>query len=422
MTESKVPRGLLIFIPTYNEADNAERLYKEIKALNISGDILFMDDNSPDGTGSILDSIACNDPAVKVLHRSGKSGIGSAHYEGIKYSYEKAYDMLVTMNCDFTHTPADILRLLDAVKGFDLAIGSRYMQSGSLPGWNPMRRFLTLFAHFMTWLCLGNRYDASGAFRIYNLKRIPKSIFESVKSQSYSFFFESLFILTRNGFSLNEIPIVLPARTYGHSKMSFFEAAKSFRYLIRLTLEDRLNPGRFHIGRPIDRLNEDLLDDQNWTPYWERKSEALGFVYEIIAAIYRRFIIRPNLERTVKQHFPFSSVLMHAGCGSGQVDVGLHEFYSIKAVDISYSALDLYSRNNPKAWRIEQDDILALRQNGNEFDGIFNLGEMEHFEREKIGKILKEFSRFLKNSGKVVIFWPHRWTVSVLLLGYCTIS
>ncbi len=407
---------ILIFIPTYNEAENVKNLYKEIKALGIEADILFMDDNSPDGTGKILDEMAKNDSGVKVIHRSGKLGIGSAHAQGIQYAYDHGYKKLLTMDCDFTHLPADIPRMLTASKDGDVVVGSRYLQDNSLPGWNPLRRFLTYFAHFLTRVCLGNHFDASGAFRVYDLQKIPMGIFQIVKSKSYSFFFESIFILTKNGFSISEIAIVLPSRTYGHSKMNALEAFKSARYLMRLTLENSLNPGRFRIGRAPDSVNEALKDEQNWAPYWERKEEAAGFFYEMVATIYRRCVIRPNLERFLIKHFPPGSKLLHAGCGSGQVDVGLHQRYSIKAVDISYPALDLYSRNNPDVWRIEQDDILKLHQKDGEFDGVYNLGVMEHFEHPQIITILKEFRRVLKGGGKIVIFWPNRRASSVFVL------
>lgn len=412
----RAKHNLLIFIPSYNEMENVQKLYLEIKALRIEADILFMDDHSPDGTGYILDKISNNDVSVKVIHRSGKLGIGSAHSQGIQYAYDKGYEKLLTMDCDFTHLPGDIPRMLEASIYCDVAIGSRYLQDNSLPGWNPLRRSLTVFAHFLTMICLGNQFDASGAFRVYNLFKIPKRLFQNVKSRSYSFFFESIFILTKNKLKINEIPIVLPVRTYGHSKMNLCEVFKSARYLVRLTLEYRFNPGRFRIGRSIDSINDALKDEQDWTSYWERKEDTIGLVYEIVAAIYRQFLIRFNLERFLVNNFTPGSKLLHAGCGSGQVDLQLHKWYSITAVDISYSALNLYSQNNPDVWRIEQDDILNLHQKDGVFDGVFNLGVVEHFERGKIITILKEFRRVLKDEGKIVIFWPHRNSSSVFFL------
>src|SRR5436305_15290576 len=101
-------RRILIFIPTYNERENVERIHADIRALGLDADVLFMDDNSADGTGDALDRTTAADPRTKVIHRSGKLGIGSAHVEGITYAYNSGYDTLVTMDCDFTHSPKDI--------------------------------------------------------------------------------------------------------------------------------------------------------------------------------------------------------------------------------------------------------------------------------------------------------------------------
>lgn len=412
MSQGKV----LVFIPTYNERENVERMCAEIKALNLGCDILFMDDNSPDGTGRVLDGLAEKFHDIRVVHRSGKLGIGSAHLDGITFAFENGYERLVTMDCDFTHSPADIVRLLDASEGYDITLGSRYMQKNSLPGWSPFRRLTTLFAHFLTKSLLGIKCDASGALRAYNLNKIPLRLFQSVKSRSYSFFFESLFVLTNNGFTVKEIPIVLPARTYGHSKMTFLEAGRSARFLLRLSLEKMVNPGRFQIGREIDALNPGVQDPQNWDPYWDRKSKASGLVYEAIATVYRQLFIKRNLEAALKKHFPPQARLLHAGCGSGQVDVDLHKRFQVTAVDVSREALDLYSKNNPAAHRIEQADILALPYPDQSFDGIYNLGVLEHFTHEDIHRMLNEFQRVLKPGGKTLLFWPHRRATSVAVL------
>ena len=152
-----------------------------------------------------------------------KLGIGSAHQDGIHYAYEHGYDTLVTMDCDFTHQPADVQRLLEVAQasGTAVAIGSRYMERDSLPGWNLMRRSLTHLGHFLTTNLLRLPQDATGALRVYQLRAIPRELWTRVRSPGYAFFFESLFVLHRNGFAIQEMPIALPARTYGSSKMSF---------------------------------------------------------------------------------------------------------------------------------------------------------------------------------------------------------
>src|SRR6185295_1754484 len=138
---------ILIFIPTYNERENVEKLCHQLLALKLSADILFVDDNSPDGTGDILENLSKQYANVKVLHRSGKLGIGSAHKMGIKLAYERGYEWLVTMDADFSHTPSDILKFLEQRDNYDVVVGSRYMNKGSLQGWNLMRRALTQTGH-----------------------------------------------------------------------------------------------------------------------------------------------------------------------------------------------------------------------------------------------------------------------------------
>ncbi|MFN2509162.1 MAG: glycosyltransferase, partial [Chthoniobacterales bacterium] len=221
--------SLLIFIPTYNEMPNAERLCRELLGLDLGADILFCDDSSPDGTGELIDALAREFPNVRAMHRSDKLGIGSAHQEGIRYAYANGYDFIVTMDCDFTHQPADVQRLIEVAhtSGRPVSIASRYMERDSLPGWNLMRRALTHLGHFLTVKLLHLPQDATGALRAYRLGEIPQEVFDRVRSCGYSFFFESLFVLHRNGFAIAEMPIALPARTYGNSKMCLRETVRS---------------------------------------------------------------------------------------------------------------------------------------------------------------------------------------------------
>lgn len=231
-----IPHKILVFIPTYNEKTNVEKLFQEITALNCSFDILFIDDNSPDGTGELLDQLAKVNKNLTVKHRSGKQGIGSAHLCGIAYAYENQYDFLITMDSDFTHQPSDLPRLAEIASSVDVVIGSRYMQKDSLPGWSIFRRGMTHFGHFLTKNLLGMQYDASSGLRVYNLKNIPTAVFKRINSTSYSFFFESLFVLKNSGFMMKEVGIVLPVRTEGESKMDSREAIRSGLFLLKLSI------------------------------------------------------------------------------------------------------------------------------------------------------------------------------------------
>jgi dolichol-phosphate mannosyltransferase len=410
-------RRILVFIPTYNEHENVERMCRELLGLGLPLDVLFMDDNSPDGTGRILDRLAAEHARVRVIHRERKSGVGGAHLAGIRLAYDEGYETLITMDCDFTHSPVDIHTLLRASHDADLALGSRFMRKGSLPGWTLLRRFLTHLGHALTRNVLGINADATGAFRVYNLKRIDRAVFDAVTSKSYSFFFESLFILLRNGYRVAQAPIVLPARTYGHSKMSFRDAARSARFLIGLRLESAINPARFRKGRKVP-LNRELVDVQNWDAYWQKKHDTSSFVYELIAAVYRGLFIRPNLERALRRTFPKGASLLHAGCGSGQVDQRLHGHFRITAIDISPEALFLYSQHNPDAAGLAHASIFDLPYPDASFDGVYNLGVMEHFLAPEIDSILRELTRVLKPGGRLLLFWPHRHATSVYVLHW----
>jgi dolichol-phosphate mannosyltransferase len=408
---------MLILIPTYNEQANVGPMCSQLIALGLDADILFMDDNSPDGTGQVLDVLAAEHPRVQVLHRPGKLGIGSAHLDGIAWAYDHGYQTLVTMDCDFSHTPADIVRLLEQSDGYDVIVASRWANKGSLPGWSLMRRFLTKLGHFCTRRLLGMPYDATGAFRVYHLDNIPRAVFSLVTARGYAFFFESLFLLNENRCRINQVPIVLPARVCGHSKMRWRDAFRSLWQMTSLAVTRVTNPGQFQAPSSLADVDPLLIDPQGWDAYWDKKSRPSNKIYELIATLYRTQVIRRRLNRAILSHFPPGSQLLHAGCGSGQVDAVIQKSMDITALDISPSALRLYSKNNPRAAAIKHGDILALPFADNSFDGVYNLGVLEHFNREEIQRILAEFYRVLKPGGKVVLFWPHRHATSVMVLN-----
>lgn len=407
---------LLIAIPTYNEAGNAGPMCAALLQLGLPADILFCDDNSPDGTGTILDQLSAAHPQVRVLHRAGKEGIGSAHQAMIAHAYAGGYDRLLTLDCDFSHSPADLPRLLAAAQGAAVVVGSRWHRADSLPGWSLPRRALTGLGHIMTKHVLRVPQDASGALRLYDLRQIPQALFTLVQSRSYGFFFECMFIFVHNGFLIREVPIVLPARTYGHSKMTFGEAARSGRFLLQLAWARCRHPERFRLPAGVHRMDPALHDPQHWDSYWSGKTDASGWLYDVVAGIYRRGVIMPYLGRFVRRHFPEGATLLHAGCGSGQVDVPLHGRVRITAVDISPAALRLYARHNPIAARIEQADIFRLPFADATFDGVYNLGVMEHFTRDEVARILTEFRRVLRPGGKLVLLWPTTSAPSVWVL------
>jgi len=410
----------LIFIPTYNEAENVEALFHKIRALELDTDFLFLDDNSPDGTGKIINRLAEGYPNVNVIHREGKQGIGSAHNMGLRWAYQHEYKLVVTMDCDFTHSPARIPEFLAHAGDFDIVVGSRYLRKGSLRGWNPLRRSLTWFGHFLTTFLLGLPYDATGAFRAYRLDGIPCGSLDLIYSRGYSFFFESLYVFWLNKVTIKEIPLELPARTYGHSKMKVRDALHSamlLAYLQLKTLIDResLLYSRKETGTPA---LPDIPARQEWDSYWLSKREPTALAYDLIATFYRKFIIRRILNHFIAKYFAPGARLLHAGCGSGQVDGDLASRYHVCAIDISPHALTLYRRFRPEALEVIHGSIFAIPAGDETYDGIYNLGVMEHFTEDEIRLILREFYRVLRPGGKIALFWPPAFGITVRFLSF----
>jgi dolichol-phosphate mannosyltransferase len=244
-----MPPKTLIFIPTYNERENVRLMCEQIFALGLDADVMFLDDSSPDGTGEELDRLAKEHPRLRIVHREGKSGIGSAHYHGIDLAYREGYQRLVTLDCDFTHSPKLIPVMLERADSADVVTGSRYLEDDSLPQWTLVRKGLTRLGHVLTKNLLGISQDATGAFRVYNLELLPRALFDLVRSRGYAFFFESMLIFERNGVAIAEIPIRLPARTAGNSKMSLTEIRRSVQTLFDLFLADQIEPERFRLPK-----------------------------------------------------------------------------------------------------------------------------------------------------------------------------
>lgn len=405
----------LVFIPTYNERENAEKICEELLSLPIDADLLFLDDNSPDGTGRRLDELARSRPRLKVIHRPGKLGVGGAHVDGIRYAYDHGYQTLVTMDCDFTHPPKYVPDFIAAAGTAAVVVGSRYRRSDSLDEWNLYRWCLTRLGHFLTKTLLAMPFDATGAFRLYRLDRVPRGLFSLVQSTGYSFFFESLYILHRNGLPIVEVPITLPARTYGESKMAAPDVFNSVGRLVYLYLSQRWDPDRFLV--PEGALSEPAAASTEaapeWDEYWRRRSRAGGAVYDLIATFYRKTFIKPNLERFLSRNFAPGARLLHAGCGSGQVDGDVTKRYKVVALDISLPALRLYQAETRGRAELAHGSVFSLPLPDGSVDGVYNLGVMEHFEEPDIRKILLEFKRALKPGGKAVLFWPPEFGLSV---------
>ena len=235
-----MPANILIFMPTYNEAGHIPIIINRIREVLGEIDILIIDDNSTDGTGDLADNLSEKDKNIFVIHRTGKLGIGSAHLTGIQYAFEKGYEALVTMDSDLVHKPEDIPAFLKASKDHDVVIGTRFHRKGSLAEWSIFRKILTHLGHFLTRVLLRHEFDATGGFRVYRLDKISRSTFDSISARDYEFFYTSLTILHLNGHSITEIPIELPGRVYGQSKMQIRHMIKSVMLMLLLGVRIRV--------------------------------------------------------------------------------------------------------------------------------------------------------------------------------------
>jgi len=164
-------------------------------------------------------------------------------------------------------------------------------------------------------------------------------------------------------------------------------------------------------------MRDELASKKNWEEYWSKNRKINNLLYDFIAKFYRKFIIRRALNNFTKKYFRPNSNLLHAGCGSGQVDEDIAKIFSITALDISKNALEIYKKVNKNKCKILEGSILNIPQKDESFDGIYNLGVMEHFTKEEIHKILIEFKRVLKPKAKIILFWPPEFGITVRFLN-----
>lgn len=216
----------LIFIPTYNEVNNIDNLLGKIRKLYPEIDILIVDDNSSDGTVEFLKNLS--DKKIKYKIREKKYGIGSAHKDGINYAYKNGYNILITMDADGTHEPENIKIFLNLIEKYDIINTNRFLKKDSLNDWPLSRKIFTYTRFYLNKMLLNVSLDSSGAFRCYNLDNINKYHFNLVKGLSYSFFWESLFVFKEKNYKIFEIPISLPYRKNGSSKITIKDIVGSF--------------------------------------------------------------------------------------------------------------------------------------------------------------------------------------------------
>jgi|HubBroStandDraft_3_1064219.scaffolds.fasta_scaffold00170_8 dolichol-phosphate mannosyltransferase len=230
-----------LILPTYNEAENVEAIVNaagEVLAGATDGAyrILIVDDGSPDGTGEIADELAAGREQVEVLHRTEKNGIGPAYLAGFRHALDRGAGYVMEMDSDFSHDPADLARLLAAVRsGGDLALGSRYVPGGGVVDWGLLRRFISEGGSTYARWVLGLKVrDLTGGFKCFKREVLEAIHFDSVRSQGYAFQVELTYRAVRAGFRVVEVPIVFKDRELGQSKMSWRIAAEAMWLVPRL--------------------------------------------------------------------------------------------------------------------------------------------------------------------------------------------
>lgn len=235
-----------VIIPTYNESDNIEALAKEILALRLGSgqalgditEIIIVDDNSPDGTGEIADELAKVYRGVKVIHRSGKLGLGTAHIAGFKEALALGADCIVTMDADFSHHPSYIPDLVARSRDAKLVIGSRYVDGGGTVNWGWQRQILSRGANTFARLVLGLKaHDCTAGFRCYRREVLESIELDEIFSDGYSFLIEMLYKCQRRGWGIGEVPIIFEDRRRGASKISQREIFKALYTVLCLAWE-----------------------------------------------------------------------------------------------------------------------------------------------------------------------------------------
>lgn len=210
-----------IILPTYNEAETIEKLVKEIFTLHPDFYAVIVDDNSPDGTGNIADRLRAEYKNLDVIHRTNKSGLGKAYIEGFKKALSEGADLIFEMDADYSHNPVYLTDFLEAIKHSDLVIGSRYINGVRVDGWRFRRLLLSKLANiFVSFVMVKPVWDFTAGFRCYKKEVLESINLDSIVSDGYAFQIEMTYNVFKNGFRVNEIPILFVEREHGYSKIS----------------------------------------------------------------------------------------------------------------------------------------------------------------------------------------------------------
>jgi dolichol-phosphate mannosyltransferase len=210
-----------VIIPTYDERENIERIVERVRTAVPDANILVVDDGSPDGTGKIVDEMAEADAAVHVLHRTAKAGLGAAYIAGFDWGLAAGYDVLVEMDADGSHSPEQLPRLLRALDGADLVLGSRWVSGGAVVNWPRSREIISRGGNLYARMALGfGLRDATGGYRAYRREVLEGIDYAGVASQGYCFQVDLARRALDRGYRVVEVPITFVERERGESKMS----------------------------------------------------------------------------------------------------------------------------------------------------------------------------------------------------------
>ena len=230
----------IVVIPTYNERENVVAMAAAVlENLPPEGELLFLDDNSPDGTGELIDALCAKDPRIRVMHRRSKEGLGRAYVAGFAEALRLGATHVVEMDCDFSHDPADVGRMLAEMSqedAPDVVIGSRYVKGGKCVGWPFKRWFISRFGGLFIRMVLGVPVkDPTGGFKCFRREALESlGDFSGIKSFGYSFQMEMNYRMARSGMKLKEIPITFAERRAGVSKISGSIAAETLKMVFKL--------------------------------------------------------------------------------------------------------------------------------------------------------------------------------------------
>ena len=222
----------LVVIPTYNEIDNIEEFIIQISNFDVS--VLIVDDNSPDGTGKVVEDITKINKKINLMKRNEKLGLGSAYRDGFKWGLDKGYSYLLEMDADFSHRFEDLVKILEASSSADMIIGSRYIEEGGSIGWDTRRKMLSSIANKLSKFLLKTKInDMTSGFRCYSNKALFEISYATTKSDGYAFQVEMSARAVQKQLSIKEVPIIFNERRLGNSKMSKKIVYEAFLYLVK---------------------------------------------------------------------------------------------------------------------------------------------------------------------------------------------